>query len=203
MGENIGDLGGLTAGARRLPALAERQAGAGDRRPDRRPALLPGLGAGLARQDPRRRAAPAAGHRPALARTDPRQRAVRNIDAWYAAFDVKPGDRTTSRPRIASGSGKRKQQFDQKRPPARWPFFVIALSFAPDAKSSGALLMTAAPQSDALVFFGATGDLAYKMIFPALQAMIKRGHPERAGDRRGQGRLDARPVARAGEEQPR
>jgi glucose-6-phosphate 1-dehydrogenase len=35
--------------------------------------------------------------------------------------------------------------------------------------------VTAAPQSDALVFFGATGDLAYKMIFPALQAMIKRG----------------------------
>jgi glucose-6-phosphate 1-dehydrogenase len=31
-------------------------------------------------------------------------------------------------------------------------------------------------QSDALVFFGATGDLAYKKIFPALQAMAKRGH---------------------------
>jgi glucose-6-phosphate 1-dehydrogenase len=31
-------------------------------------------------------------------------------------------------------------------------------------------------QSDAFVFFGATGDLAYKKIFPALQAMIKRGH---------------------------
>ena len=31
-------------------------------------------------------------------------------------------------------------------------------------------------QSDTLVFFGATGDLAYKKIFPALQAMIKRGH---------------------------
>lgn len=30
--------------------------------------------------------------------------------------------------------------------------------------------------SDALVFFGATGDLAYKKIFPSLQAMIKRGH---------------------------
>jgi glucose-6-phosphate 1-dehydrogenase len=30
--------------------------------------------------------------------------------------------------------------------------------------------------SDALVFFGATGDLAYKKIFPALQAMITRGH---------------------------
>ncbi len=30
--------------------------------------------------------------------------------------------------------------------------------------------------SDSLVFFGATGDLAYKKIFPALQAMVKRGH---------------------------
>jgi glucose-6-phosphate 1-dehydrogenase len=30
--------------------------------------------------------------------------------------------------------------------------------------------------SDALVFFGATGDLAYKKIFPALQAMIRHGH---------------------------
>jgi len=30
--------------------------------------------------------------------------------------------------------------------------------------------------SDSLVFFGATGDLAYKKIFPALQSMIKRGH---------------------------
>ena len=30
--------------------------------------------------------------------------------------------------------------------------------------------------SNALVFFGATGDLAYKKIFPALQAMAKRGH---------------------------
>ena len=33
----------------------------------------------------------------------------------------------------------------------------------------------AIPSSDAFVFFGATGDLAYKKIFPALQAMIKRG----------------------------
>ena len=30
--------------------------------------------------------------------------------------------------------------------------------------------------SDALVFFGATGDLAYKKIFPALQGMVKREH---------------------------
>ena len=33
----------------------------------------------------------------------------------------------------------------------------------------------AKPRSDALVFFGATGDLAYKKIFPALQAMARRG----------------------------
>jgi hypothetical protein len=32
------------------------------------------------------------------------------------------------------------------------------------------------PHADALVFFGATGDLAYKKIFPSLQAMLKRGH---------------------------
>ena len=31
------------------------------------------------------------------------------------------------------------------------------------------------PQTDALVLFGATGDLAFKKIFPALQAMVKRG----------------------------
>ena len=30
--------------------------------------------------------------------------------------------------------------------------------------------------SDALVFFGATGDLAYKQIFPSLQQMIRRGN---------------------------
>ncbi len=37
--------------------------------------------------------------------------------------------------------------------------------------------MTAA-RSDALAFFGATGDLAYKKIFPALHAMARRGHLE-------------------------
>ena len=31
-------------------------------------------------------------------------------------------------------------------------------------------------RADALVFFGATGDLAYKKIFPSLQAMARRGH---------------------------
>src|SRR5580700_4708282 len=37
-------------------------------------------------------------------------------------------------------------------------------------------LTTSKVPSDALVFFGATGDLAHKKIFPALQAMIKRGN---------------------------
>ena len=32
-----------------------------------------------------------------------------------------------------------------------------------------------ASHSDALVIFGVTGDLAHKMIFPALYAMAKRG----------------------------
>ena len=38
--------------------------------------------------------------------------------------------------------------------------------------------MNNAPRSDALAFFGATGDLAYKKIFPALHAMARRGHLE-------------------------
>ena len=33
-----------------------------------------------------------------------------------------------------------------------------------------------AEHSDALVFFGASGDLAHKQIFPALQSMIRQGH---------------------------
>jgi glucose-6-phosphate 1-dehydrogenase len=33
-----------------------------------------------------------------------------------------------------------------------------------------------APRSDALVLFGATGDLTHKKIFPALQALVQRGH---------------------------
>jgi glucose-6-phosphate 1-dehydrogenase len=36
-------------------------------------------------------------------------------------------------------------------------------------------MSTILPRSDALVFFGATGDLALKMIFPALQALVKDG----------------------------
>ena len=36
--------------------------------------------------------------------------------------------------------------------------------------------VTAAVDSDALVFFGVTGDLAYKKIFPSLQRMVQNGH---------------------------
>ena len=35
---------------------------------------------------------------------------------------------------------------------------------------------TKSAAADALVFFGATGDLAYKKIFPALQALAQRGN---------------------------
>jgi glucose-6-phosphate 1-dehydrogenase len=45
---------------------------------------------------------------------------------------------------------------------------------APDAPISNGN-GNSSPRSDALVFFGATGDLAYKKIFPALQALLKRG----------------------------
>ena len=36
-----------------------------------------------------------------------------------------------------------------------------------------------AVESDALVFFGATGDLAYKQVFPALLSLIRRGEFDR------------------------
>ena len=47
-----------------------------------------------------------------------------------------------------------------------------------------------AEYSDAFVFFGATGDLAYKQIFPALQALTKRGRGFRRS--RYNGGLDAK-----------
>ena len=51
-----------------------------------------------------------------------------------------------------------------------------------------------APHSDALVFFGATGDLAYKKIFPGAAGDGQARQPRRAGHRRGQGRLEPRPA---------
>ena len=47
-----------------------------------------------------------------------------------------------------------------------------ATAVFPDVESAGSGKET---YSDALVFFGATGDLAHKKIFPALQRMVQRG----------------------------
>src|SRR5580704_8656086 len=46
----------------------------------------------------------------------------------------------------------------------------------PRASEPGKETAMSENHSDAFVFFGATGDLAYKKIFPALQSMVKRGH---------------------------
>src|ERR1700727_1888490 len=51
----------------------------------------------------------------------------------------------------------------------------MADTTAPSVDVKSTIAAAKAP-SDALVFFGATGDLAHKKIFPALQAMIKRGN---------------------------
>ena len=57
--------------------------------------------------------------------------------------------------------------------------------------------------SDAFVFFGATGDLAYKKIFPSLQAMVKRGTLNVPVIGVAKVRLEPRPVSRAGIRQSR
>jgi glucose-6-phosphate 1-dehydrogenase len=51
---------------------------------------------------------------------------------------------------------------------------MSATTISPDSSAGGKA--QSASLSDALVFFGATGDLAHKKIFPALQAMIRKGN---------------------------
>ena len=51
---------------------------------------------------------------------------------------------------------------------------MSATTITPDSSAGGKA--QSASRSDALVFFGATGDLAHKKIFPALQAMIRKGN---------------------------
>ncbi len=53
------------------------------------------------------------------------------------------------------------------------------------------------PPSDVFVLFGATGDLAYKKIFPALQAMIRHGELDMPDRRHRTRRLVARETAPA------
>ena len=77
-----------------LPAVARtarRRAGA--RRHHRRPALLPGWAQVVALEDPRRGVARAGAVGSALAALLPLNGIVRNMDAWYTAFDVQPGDK--------------------------------------------------------------------------------------------------------------
>ncbi len=64
----------------------------------------------------------------------------------------------------------------------------------PAPQAGGSDASRRAPPSDALVVFGFSGDLAFKLIFPALYPMVKKGDADGAGDRR---RLVA-PERRAG-----
>nr|QQZ49357.1 hypothetical protein JKL49_20350 [Phenylobacterium glaciei] len=68
------------------------QARPGDQRPDRRPAVLHGLRPELPDPDARAVPAPDHRHRP-HAPGQFRAYEVRNFDAWYTAFDVKPGQK--------------------------------------------------------------------------------------------------------------
>ena len=74
VGENIGDLGGITIAHKAYLLSLEGSRGARDRRPDRQPAGVPRLGPGVADGHPRGRADPPARHRPALAARVPGQR---------------------------------------------------------------------------------------------------------------------------------
>src|ERR1019366_2182700 len=77
------------------------------------------------------------------------------------------------------------QEWERRGPvfsTSHWPqtkshYFGVAMSTFPTGplfdEQSPSVSETATP-SDALVFFGATGDLAYKKIFPALQTMVVR-----------------------------
>src|SRR5262249_40332410 len=47
--------------------------------------------------------------------------------------------------------------------------------YPPVSKAAAGARTMSKERSDALVFYGVTGDLAFKKIFPALQAMVRRG----------------------------
>ncbi len=74
LGENIGDLSGLSVAYKAYRLALGEDAGARARRLHRRPALLHRLGAGVAAQVPRRRAAQAPRHRSPQPERVPRQR---------------------------------------------------------------------------------------------------------------------------------
>ena len=79
-----------------------------------------------------------------------------------------PGELTAARYERFSSRGARRL----RRQDALGDAVRVRRPFGEKVMNSGV------PRSDALVFFGATGDLAYKQIFPALHAMACRGHLE-------------------------
>src|SRR5580698_4038811 len=94
---------------------------------------------------------------------------------------ASPWRMSASRPMTCSGrSGRNHDGRGKRREPWRVclekirPAFRIRRPRCKGRRQEGRRLMTAS-HSDALVLFGVTGDLAHKMIFPALYAMVKRG----------------------------
>ena len=90
VGENIGDLGGLSIAL--LAYQLSRRRGAGDRWTDRCATRLLRLGAGLADEIPRSQAIRRLATDP---HSPPEFRCngvIRNIDAYYDAFDVDAAD---------------------------------------------------------------------------------------------------------------
>ena len=94
LGENIADLAGLVIALQGVSHRAGRQARAGARRLHRRSALLHRLWPELAAERTATGACARSCCRTRTARPNYRvDGVVRNDDAWYAAFNVKPGDK--------------------------------------------------------------------------------------------------------------
>ena len=88
-----------------------------------------------------------------------------------AAIDERPRPRSSA-PRCTSASARAARPISPTGCSRRCDRNSAATSKSPPRREAP---MNAA-RSDAIVFFGATGDLAYKKVFPALQAMIRHEH---------------------------